>query len=72
MNYRNETAKKLQFLLWASLQDVQRYKDIINRSKASECIKRYQENIARTEKEISAIRAELKRREQNNESNVCE
>ncbi len=72
MSYRNETTKKLQFLLWASLQDVQQYKDIIDRSKASECIKRCQENIARTEKEISAIRAELKRREHNNESNVCE
>lgn len=62
MDYKNETTKKLKFLLWANLQDNMNRSEIIDKSKSEEHKQLVMQNILKTEKEIAAIRNELKAR----------
>ena len=62
MDYKQETTKKLKFLLWANLQDNLHRSEIVDKSKSEEHKKLVLQNIMKTEKEITAIRNELKAR----------
>ena len=62
-NYSKETTKSLKFLLWANLQDNLARGDKLDRCKDPEQKKPILQNIKETEKEISAIREELAKRQ---------
>ena len=62
MNYEKETTEKLKFLLWANLQDNMRRSEIIDNSTWEDRIRELSAAWKETEKKISAIREELKKR----------
>ena len=61
-NYEQETTGKLKFLLWANLQDNMRRSEIIDNSTWEDRKRELSAIYEQTEKEISAIRAELCKR----------